>query len=97
MQSTTSQRLSDATAVFDNDDQTIAPPTPTTATAPKFNLDLAAADKEIKNNEAIRGRFDDVTQAEGQQGSGYVPPALSQGRKWVLLSILSLAMFIDVL
>ncbi|WOO78243.1 putative MFS-type transporterc [Vanrija pseudolonga] len=98
MQSTApAKRLSGATAVLDNDDQTIAPPTPTTATSPRFDLDVAKADKELKNAEAARGRFDDVTQTEAAPGSDYVPPKLSQGRKWALLSILSLAMFIDVL
>ncbi|KAL1407902.1 hypothetical protein Q8F55_007338 [Vanrija albida] len=76
---------------LDSDDQTIAPTPPTTS--PPL-LDLAAADKELeKKDEVVSGKFDDAPPSS----TVHVAPNLTQRRKWVLLTVFSLAMFIDVL
>lgn len=65
-----------------------------TATSAGFALETA--DIELKNkNLAVQGQFDET--ANTATLTTFVAPHLTQGRKWVLLSIFSLAMFIDIL
>ncbi|WOO76899.1 putative MFS-type transporterc [Vanrija pseudolonga] len=77
-------------ATLDTTDAETVVPTPT-ATSVGFG------DIELKNkNLAVRGRFDDAA-TDTATLTTFVAPHLTQGRKWVLLSIFSLAMFIDIL